>query len=107
MDDCCRKDGFVIHVYCFMPDHLHLLLQGQARESELKKCIPYFKQLSGYRFKQKYDKNLWQPSYYDHVLRKDEDLHAVAQYILLNPVRAGLVDDYRDYPYSGPQHLKV
>jgi len=44
---------------------------------------------------------LWQPSFYDHVLRNDEDLPAVARYILNNPVRKGLVDHYTEYVFSG------
>jgi len=33
-------------------------------------------------------------------LRKDEDLLKVAEYIVYNPVRKGLVEDWRDYPFS-------
>jgi len=40
-------------------------------------------------------------AYYDHVLRDEEDGMAVAHYIIANPVRAGLCDDVRAYPYSG------
>ena len=99
--ECCAKYSFCIVVYCFMPDHLHVILQGQSPKSEMKKCIKLFKQKSGYCFKQSRGQNLWQPSYYDHVLRKNEDRLAVARYILFNPVRAGLVKSFRDYPFSG------
>jgi hypothetical protein len=44
---------------------------------------------------------LWQPQYYDHVLRDEEDTLRVARYIIVNPVRAGLVTSPRDYPFSG------
>ena len=43
---------------------------------------------------------LWQAGYYDHCLRGDEDLRLQARYILENPVRAGIVESPRDYPYS-------
>jgi REP element-mobilizing transposase RayT len=43
---------------------------------------------------------VWQRSFYDHPLRKDEDLLKVAEYIIYNPVRKGLVEDWRDYPFS-------
>jgi putative transposase len=42
----------------------------------------------------------WQRGFYDHVLRKEEDTRAVAEYIINNPVRAGLVKTWRDYPFS-------
>ncbi len=43
----------------------------------------------------------WQRSFYDHALRTDEDLVHTARYVLANPVRAGLVHDFRDYPLCG------
>jgi len=89
-----------------MPDHLHLLVQGLSGQSDLKRCISRFKQMSGYRFKRRYGKQLWQPSYYDHVLRKGEDIATVMKYILLNPVRAGLAEDFREYPYSNSKYAK-
>jgi len=44
---------------------------------------------------------LWQKKFYDHILRETDNFDAVAGYIWMNPVRAGLCDDARDYPYSG------
>ena len=41
---------------------------------------------------------LWQKAYYDHALRKEEDIRAVARYIVANPLRAGLVDKLGNYP---------
>ena len=85
-----------------MPDHLHLLVSSEG-DSSLKDFVHHFKQLSGHRYKQEYSAPLWQISYYDHVLRSDEDLPAVARYIRDNPVRAGLVEDRSAYPFSGPR----
>jgi REP element-mobilizing transposase RayT len=41
----------------------------------------------------------WQPQYHDHAVRKDEDLNEIVRYALNNPVRAGLVRDFHDYPH--------
>jgi putative transposase len=101
-----RSEKFGVLAYCFMPDHLHLLIDGEDNESDLQKFISLFKQKSGYWYKQKYKRNLWQTSYYDHVLRKEEGLEQVALYILENPVRKGLVTDFRDYPFSFSPGLK-
>ncbi|MBI3465874.1 MAG: hypothetical protein HY000_22895 [Planctomycetes bacterium] len=43
---------------------------------------------------------LWQPRSYDHVLREEESVMAVADYILNNPVRKGYVKQWQDWPYS-------
>ena len=75
----CARYGFSLHAYCFMPDHLHLLVSGQD-DSSLTDLVRSFKQLSGHRYKREHGARLWQISYYDHVLRRDEDLLAVARY---------------------------
>jgi hypothetical protein len=43
---------------------------------------------------------LWQKSYHDHILRKEEAVADVVRYILENPVRAGLVDSIGEYPHA-------
>lgn len=101
LDELAEKHNFEIYTYCFMPDHLHLLLIGTSEVADVQKFIKLFKQKIGYWFKQKYGENLWQKSYFDHVLRQEEDLKEVARYILENPVRANLVDNYLDFPFSG------
>jgi len=87
-----------------MPDHLHLLVSGQD-DSSLPDFVRHFKQLSGHRYKREYGARLWQISYYDHVLRKDEDLMVAARYIWDNAVRAGFVQDRSEYPFSGPRSM--
>jgi hypothetical protein len=44
---------------------------------------------------------LWQRRFYDHALRASESIEIVAGYIWNNPVRAGLVSEADDYPFSG------
>lgn len=83
-----------------MPDHLHLLLKGEEK-SDLVRMVKQFKQLTGYYFKRGAGKRLWQKSYYDHVLRKEEDVRGVIRYILENPVRKGLVSQPEEYLFCG------
>lgn len=42
---------------------------------------------------------VWQPAYFDHALRAEEDLKQVARYIVTNPLRAGLVRKIGDYSH--------
>jgi putative transposase len=94
------SERFKVLTYCFMPDHLHLLVAGEDDESDLKKFVSFFKQKSGYWFRKNYNENLWHLSYYDHVLRKEESIEGVANYILGNPARKGLISDPREYAFS-------
>ncbi|HCG98560.1 MAG TPA: hypothetical protein DE036_01760 [Actinobacteria bacterium] len=96
-----EKARFRVLAFCFMPDHLHFLTEGQDGESNLKSFISRFKQVSGYRYKSDTGQKLWQSSYYEHVLREEEASEKVSEYILENPVRGNLVAHYLDYPYSG------
>jgi putative transposase len=100
LNETAISEKFKVLTYCFMPDHLHLLVQGTDDNSNLRKFIGLFKQKSGYWFKKNYDEDLWHISYYDHVLRKEESMEHVALYILGNPARKGLVQDFREYPFS-------
>ena len=95
-----EKHDFKIYAYCFMPDHLHLLLIGDDKSS-LVNFIKIFKQKSGYTYKQRFKENLWQRSFYDHVVRKKEDINEIAAYIFMNPMRKKMADDFRAYPFLG------
>ena len=86
--------------YCFMPDHLHLLLEAKE-DTNLIRFMKAFKQVTSYRHLKTKTQALWQKGYYDHVLRREEDVNQVGEYILYNPVRAGLVDSPDRYPFSG------
>ena len=95
-----RSDVAVI-AYCFMPDHAHLLIEGCTDTADAAAFVHQAKQRTGYACVRKWGGQLWQPSYYDHVLRDEDATLAVARYIVDNPVRAGLVKSPRDYAFSG------
>ena len=90
-----------VHAYCLMPDHIHLLLQGLEATSDLLQFLKALKQKTGYTYKQKTGKHLWQKKSYDRILRRNESPDSVAWYIWLNPVRAGLCRSPQEYPWSG------
>ena len=98
--ETATREEMEVLAYCFMPDHLHLLLEGKEG-SNLIGFMKAFKQTSAYRCRQAFHQHLWQKGYYDHVLRKEEDVRSVAEYIFHNPLRAGLVGSPHEYPYSG------
>ena len=101
--DESRKHGFTVWGYCFMPDHLHLLLEGVRLDADMKEFIEIFKQKTGHQYRKVTAAagRLWQSNYYDHVLRSDEDIQVVLKYILHNPIRKGLAGHYTDCPHSG------
>lgn len=88
-------------LYVFMPDHLHFILEGQAQDSDLWQAIYSFKTSSGMWFPRHRPDIKWQKDYYDYIHREEGDLDKHIGYLLENPIRAGLVADWSDYPYSG------
>ena len=80
--------------YVVMPDHLHWLLQlGDA--DPLSQCVQRLKSMSAKALQPK----LWQKGFHDRAVRKEEDLPAIARYVVANPVRAGLVSRVGAYPH--------
>jgi putative transposase len=97
------RNGFAILAYCFMPDHLHLLVEGVLDDADLQKFMKSWKQKTGFDYsKANAGQRLWQVGFFDHVLRSEESTHRHARYILANPVRAGLVQSIDEYPFAGP-----
>jgi REP element-mobilizing transposase RayT len=94
----CRFD---VIAYCAMPDHVHVVAHGKTDSTELPEFVHKAKQLSGYYGKRVAGKPIWQDGYFERVLRETEDVRNVVAYVLRNPVRKQLVNDPRDYPYSG------
>ena len=99
------RQSFLLHAYCLMPDHLHVLAAGNSPQSDLLRFITAFKQRTAFAHKNRAAGPLWQTKFYDHILRAPERLESVACYIWANPVRKGLCEDAPAYPLSGSQTL--
>jgi REP element-mobilizing transposase RayT len=81
-----------------MPDHLHWLIADAA---SMKELVYSFKSYSTYAARTLgHSSKIWQRSYWDHVVRRDEDLNEIVEYIVQNPARKGIVSDFREYPYQ-------
>ncbi len=97
------RDGFAVQAFCFMPDHLHLLLSGQRDDSDCLAFVKGFKQRSAFEFARGARRRLWQRGFYDHILRPSDHWETVASYIWMNPVRKGLCGRAEEWPFSGPE----
>ena len=79
----------------------HFLLQGDHDLSNSREAIIRFKQKSGFWFTKNASDFEWQKDFYDHILRGDETLNKHITYILHNPVRKGIIEDWKSYSYKG------
>lgn len=91
---------FAVPAYTFMPDHLHFLVEGLSDVADFRRFASLMRRRSSAGLWAPHRKGLWQDGYYERILRRDEDSVHVCHDILNNPVRAGLVTSWCDYPFS-------
>ena len=87
-----RGDWWVL-LAVLMPDHLHLLISFPP-DTDLRKLIANWKKLLARKLQ-----IAWQRDFFEHRVRAEENLREKADYILNNPVRAGLVRRAEDWLY--------
>ncbi|PKM10009.1 MAG: transposase [Gammaproteobacteria bacterium HGW-Gammaproteobacteria-3] len=91
--DAVRKSGQIL-AFVVMPDHVHWLL-ALGQKASVSGAVRVFRAKVSLALGEK----IWQKGFYDRGLRAEEDVAAVARYIIANPLRAGLVDSVGDYPH--------
>jgi putative transposase len=102
-----RARCFALLAYCLMPDHVHILARGQTATSRLRPMVLSWNTWTAHQWRRNHPWPLWQKGYHDHVLRDDESFLGVARYIIMNPVRAGLVQRPEDYPLLGSTEYSI
>jgi putative transposase len=93
--------SFELLAYTVMPNHVHLLVQGQSDSANAVRLVQRCKQQPGFQYRGDTGEHLWLPSFFDRVIRRDDNAGEIAEYILANPVRAGLMSADEVWPYSG------
>ena len=97
----CANEGFDLVVYCFMPDHVHILVAGQSPNADVRRLVSTAKQRAAFHAANRFGVAVWQAGFFDRTLRAEETLADVVRYIVNNPVRAGLVPSPREYRFWG------
>jgi putative transposase len=89
-----------------MPDHLHVIVAPTDRDAKVGNLAGAIKRWMRQELNASWK---WQPGCFDRLLRSDESLHEKWLYVEENPVRAGLVKRWQDWPYryefNDPEHL--
>jgi REP element-mobilizing transposase RayT len=96
----CASRGAALEIFCLMPNHVHLLLR--VTRDGLVDVIGDVKSRTT-RVWWRYGGSgvLWQRSFHDRGIRTAKEFDDTVTYILENPVQAGLVEDWRAYPFLG------
>lgn len=110
-----RFDGlwYTLHSYCIMSNHVHILIDNLIQEEriskgDIKNSIPLDKILkqikgaSGHLSNQYLQRKgkFWQRESFDRLIRNERHFGIVVNYILNNPVKAGLVKNWEEWPHT-------
>lgn len=100
LDTVCEVYNWVCHAYCLMDNHYHLLIE--TPDANLSRGM---RQLNGV-YTQKFNRShhrvghVFQGRYQSILVEKENYLLELSRYIVLNPVRAGMVRTAREWPWS-------
>lgn len=110
-----QRQPFAIDAIVVLPDHLHVVMTLPSGDADYPNRWRLIKRRSTAAVvrtgapvgRRKNDGvALWQRRYWEHTIRDERDFAAHVDYIHFNPVKHGLVDRVRDWPYSS-FHLYV
>jgi len=97
-----KSEGrFSMIAYAILDDHFHWIIQPP--DADFSKIVQSVK----LRFVHRYKKEtgigghfqVWQNRFWDHVIRDEDDLHRHMDYVHYNPVKHGLTNSPKDYPW--------
>ena len=100
-------DYYDLQAYCIMPNHVHLLFDTSIQEHSLTNPIRLDKILKRLKGSSAVKANrllkkrgsFWQKDSYDHLVRNQREWQRIYAYMLNNPFKAGLVENYYDWPF--------
>ena len=97
---------FDILAYCIMPNHVHLVLipyeSSDTADYSLTKIMHNIKRNSANHANKLLGRTgaFWQHESYDHFARDEKELERIIKYVIYNPVKAGLTDDWTKWKWT-------
>jgi len=99
-----NRHGWAVGRYVVMPDHVHCFASPMpSADASLTQAVGKWKEWTAKRILKQTGgiAPLWQPEFFDHLLRSEESLAEKWAYVRENPVWGGLCARAEDWPYSG------
>lgn len=97
-----EKYHFNLYHYVLMTNHVHLVIEPSEGGGNLSEIMKGINLAYARHYKRKYSHigHFWQDRYKSIIISKDEYLLACGSYVELNPVRAKMAEDPKDYRWS-------
>ncbi len=102
-DQARTRHGWVVGRYVVMPDHVHFFCAPLFETKSLSDFMMAWKQWTSKRIVRECGLKppIWQPEFFDYLLRNEDGYEVRYEYMLQNPVRARLVDVPGQWPWQG------
>nr|WP_245680521.1 transposase [Bacillus marinisedimentorum] len=98
--DIHEKTPFELPCYCLMTNHFHLILRAHDQSISSVMALLNKRYASYYNNRYHLKGHLFEERFYSKVIYGDKGMLEVSRYIHMNPVRAGMVSDPAEYPWS-------
>jgi putative transposase len=98
-----KRHGWAIGPFIIMPDHVHFFCAPDHDSKSLSDFMLAWKQWTSKRMIRECRETgpIWQEEFFDHLLRNEDWYEEKREYLLQNPVRAGLVKSAKEWPWHG------
>ena len=106
-------DYYELEAYTIMPNHVHILIDTslqlenenndlESKYVQLDKIMQMIKGGSAFKANKILERKgtFWTKDSYDHYIRDEKDWENIIEYIINNPVNAGLVNDWKDWKFT-------
>ena len=97
-----HRDGkqYCLHAFTIMPNHVHMLMTLFPTSPVLFKVMQDLKKYTGLHGNRCIGREgqFWEKESYDHIVRSEDEFFRVVNYILRNPVKAGFVKEWKQWP---------
>ncbi len=101
--NCLRLSGWAVGRYVVMPDHVHFFAGDILGQRTISMFVGKWKEWTAKYAAQRLRQPLplWQPEFFDHIIRSSESYEQKWEYVRDNPVRAGLSTTSEEWKYQG------
>lgn len=99
-----HRDGkqYDLHAFTVMPNHVHMMLTLLPDAPVLFKVMQGLKRFTGLYCNRCLEREgqFWETESYDHIVRDEREFWNILNYILRNPLKAGLVQGWEQWPFT-------
>jgi len=96
------KKEYNLICYCIMPNHVHFVFEQKKDAISISHLMKSIKGFTAYQCNKVLDRKgqFWKHESYDHIIDSEKELNNTINYVIKNPVKAGLSDNWEDWEFS-------